>query len=65
MKIQIIVVKLLFMGALFIISNQNLHLAIVSERDIFFNAYGSWITGVFQQIVQLTGYVIRFDWLPR
>ena len=65
MKFQIITVKLFVLGALFIVSNQNLHLAIASERDIFFNAYSSWLGSIAQQIAQVTGYVVRFDWLPK
>ncbi len=65
MKIQIIIVKLIIIGALFIISNQNLHLAVASERAVFFDAYGSWFTNMVKQVAQVTGYVVRFDWLPK
>ena len=64
MKIQILVVKLIVLGALFIISNQNLHLAVAVERDAFFDAYSSWITNIVSQFADVTGYVVRFDWLP-
>lgn len=64
MKIQIVMVKLIVLGALFIISNQNLHLAIAAERTAFFDAYYSWMTNIIHQIAQVTGYVVRFDWLP-
>ena len=65
MKIQIVIIKFIVLGALFIISNQNLHLAVASERAIFFDAYSSWFTNIVDQLVQVTGYVVRFDWLPR
>jgi len=65
MKIQIIIVKLIVLGALFIISNQNLHLAVASEREVFFDAYSSWFTNIINQLAQVTGYVVRFDWLPK
>ena len=64
MKIQIIIVKLLVLGALFIISNQNLHLGIPEEREVFFDAYSGWVTNIFYQIVDITGYVVKFEWLP-
>ena len=64
MKIQIIIVKLIVLGALFIISNQNLHLAVPEERAVFLNEYSSWFTNIIHQIAQVTGYVVRFDWLP-
>ena len=65
MKIQIVIVKLFVLGALFIISNHNLHLGILQEREIFLSSYGAWLSNLAHQIVQVTGYVVRFDWLPR
>ena len=64
MKIQIILVKLIVLGALFIISNQNLHLTIAAERAAFFDTYGAWALNIIHQFAQVTGYVVRFDWLP-
>lgn len=65
MKIRMILVKLLFLGALFIISNNNLHLVDNGERETFFNYYSSWIGNIFNQGVQVTGYVVKFEWLPK
>ncbi len=65
MKITMVVLKLLFLGALFIASNHNLHLNDNTEREIFFNYYVSWISNLFHQGVDVTGYVIKFEWLPR
>ena len=65
MKIQIIIIKLFILGALFIISNQNLHLGVSQEREIFFDAYIGWATNIIDQIADATGYVIRFEWLPK
>lgn len=64
MKIPILIVKLLFLGALFIISNQNLHLAVSSERQTFFQDYSVWLGNLFHQAVDVTGYIIKVDWLP-
>jgi len=64
MKIQIVIVKLIVLGALFIISNQNLHLAVPEERSVFFDEYSSWFTNIVSQFADVTGYVVRFDWLP-
>ena len=55
----------MFVAALFIISNQNLHLAVPAERAVFFDAYVSWFTNIIDQIADVTGYVVRFDWLPK
>ena len=65
MKIQMIIIKLLIIGALFIISNQNLHLGISQEREIFFNAYSGWITNILNKIVDVTGHFVRLEWVPK
>jgi len=64
MKIPIIIVKLLVLGALFIISNQNLHLGVSSEREVFFDEYLGWGKTIVTQAADITGYVIKFEWLP-
>lgn len=64
MKIIIIVLKLLFIGALFIVSNQNLHLIDSADRNQFFETYSGWIATLVDQGTQLTGYVVKFEWLP-
>ena len=64
MKIPILIVKLLFLGALFIISNQNLHLGVSSERQVFFHDYSVWLGNLFNKAVDVTSYVIKVDWLP-
>lgn len=65
MKVQIVIVKLLVLGALFIISNQNLHLLVPQERAVFFDSYVGWMDNIFNQIVDVTGYVVKFEWLPK
>lgn len=64
MKIQIMIVKLLVLGALFIISNQNLHIGVAEERQLFFNEYLGWANSLISQVVDVTGYVVKFEWLP-
>ena len=65
MKIQMVVIKVFILGALLIISNQNLHIGISSERQVFLDSYTGWITNIFDQIADVTGYVIKFEWLPK
>ena len=65
MKISIIIVKLLVLGALFIISNQNLHLLVPYERQMFFDQFSLWLETLFNQGLDVTGYVINFEWLPK
>lgn len=65
MKLRIIIIKLLFLGALFIISNNNLHLGDNGEREVFFNYYSSWLGNIFNQGLEVTSYVVKFEWLPK
>lgn len=60
-----VIVKIFILGALFIISNQNLHLGVSQEREIFLDAYLGWITNIMDNILDATGYVIKFEWLPK
>jgi len=64
MKVSLIVLKLLFLGALFIISNQELYLKDTSDRDTFLNLYSSWLNTLFEQGLKVTSYVVKFEWLP-
>ena len=64
MKVTIVILKLLFLGALFIISNHDLHLSDSIQRNNFFGLYGSWLSNLFQQGFDVTSYVVKFEWLP-
>ncbi|MAG77563.1 MAG: hypothetical protein CL811_12470 [Colwelliaceae bacterium] len=64
MKIPIVIVKLLFLGALFIVSNHELHLADEHERGVFFDLYYGWVDSLVNQGFEVTGYVVKFEWLP-
>ena len=65
MKIQIFIVKLLFLGVFFILSNENIHLLIENERHLFLNIYSGWLHSLLSQAVDVTGYVVQFKWLPK
>ena len=58
------IVKLLFLGTLFIIRNQNLHLLDSQERTIFFDSYSSWLGDLFEHGAAVTAFVVKFEWLP-
>ena len=65
MKIAMIVLKLLFVGALVIVSNYNLHLLDSNERTQFFELYTGWADSLFRQGFEITSYVVKFEWLPQ
>jgi hypothetical protein len=34
------------------------------SRDLFFDKYYSWLSRLFDQGAELTGYVVKSHWLP-
>jgi hypothetical protein len=64
MKIVLFIMIFLLVGAFFIISNGNLHLANKVEFNQFASAYYSWFGQIFSNAGHVTGYAIRMDWLP-
>jgi len=64
MKITLLILKLLFLGALFIISNHELYLKEAADRETFFGLYYDWIRSLVNQGFDVTTYVIKFEWLP-
>tara|TARA_Y100000310_G_scaffold344076_1_gene454973 strand:- start:2222 stop:2491 length:270 start_codon:yes stop_codon:yes gene_type:complete len=64
MKVSIIIVKTLFVSALFIVSNYNLHLVDDVEREVFFDFYLAWLEGAYDAGADITGNVVNFEWLP-
>ena len=64
MKIPMLVIKLLLLGALFIVSNHDLRLADSEDREFFIEVYGKWFDGMVDQGSQVTAYVVKFEWLP-
>ena len=64
MKLTILAIKMLLVAALFIISNQNLYMSISEDRQVFYDFYSNWIQTLFHQAFEVSGYVVKFEWLP-
>ncbi len=64
MRISIILVKLIFIGALLIIANHNLHLNNPIEREVFYSEFFGWFDNLYQSSLGIVGYVARSEWLP-
>ena len=64
MKLAIIVLKFFFISALIIVSNENLALKDVDAREEFFSIYSSWTGEIFENMKQVTAYVVNSHWLP-
>ncbi len=65
MKWIIFVILLYFLlGALFIVSNNNLHLSKRAEFAEFYALYYSWVAEGFSQAKSISSAVVKLDWLP-
>jgi len=49
-----------------IISNNNLALYKKENRQMFFQEYKQWFEkDIFANVIKITSYVIKLDWLPK
>jgi len=64
MKIIMFIVKFLLIGALFIVSNENLALQGKEDREFFFETFQTWISSLTGNFGEITGYVVNSEWLP-
>lgn len=64
MKIYMFIIIFLFIGAFFIISENNLPLARDGNLGNFVDLYFSWIGQIFENSGHLVGNVIKLSWLP-
>ena len=64
MKIAIVIVMFLLIGAFFIISQENLALNSSENIGEFAQSYASWLGKIVDNTGDLTGYVLKLEWLP-
>jgi hypothetical protein len=64
MRVFLLFLFFLFVSALLIISNGNLHLKEKSEAMQFGRLYYSWIIESTSNVFKATAYVIKFEWMP-
>ncbi len=64
MKIILILMKVFIIGALLIISNENLEMSSAENRTQFFSEYTTWLSKLFDHSLVVVGYVVGSDWLP-
>jgi hypothetical protein len=65
MKVSLIIIKFLLIGALFIVSNKNLYLSHQEDLNTFFDLYYSWLGTLYTHAMQISGYVVDVEWLPK
>lgn len=54
----------LILGALFIISNEKLHLSDINELDSFGRLYFNWIASLIGNFKNIAGNVVLENWIP-
>ncbi|MEK6893016.1 MAG: hypothetical protein AABX07_02330 [Nanoarchaeota archaeon] len=64
MRIAFILLIFLFFGAFFIVSNENLYLKKHDDFSKFYSLYYNWISNIFSNAKSISGYIVKFDWLP-
>ncbi|MBU0977313.1 MAG: hypothetical protein KKD18_02770 [Nanoarchaeota archaeon] len=64
MRTTIIIIKILLIGSLLIIANENLKINQVSDRQVLYEHLYGWFDGLYQKSLGFAGYVIKSDWLP-
>ena len=58
------IVMFIFIGAFFIISQNNIALNSPENIGKFFETYSLWFVKIVDNAGSLTGYVIQMRWLP-
>jgi ABC-type antimicrobial peptide transport system permease subunit len=64
MRIIMLVLAFLFLGAFFIISNNDLRLSDSVQAKTFYEMYSSWFNGLVSNTVAITGNAVKMNWLP-
>ncbi|MCH7568880.1 MAG: hypothetical protein IIA87_05670 [Nanoarchaeota archaeon] len=65
MKTAMFIIKFLLLGALFIVSNEDLALKEKDNFNEFTGLYSDWLGSLFEHGKDLTGYIVKVDWLPK
>jgi len=65
MKVLLLIIIFLFIGAFFIISQNNLALSKEGSIKKLFSLYIPWLIEGGENIVSLSGHIIKLEWLPR
>ncbi|MDO8622791.1 MAG: hypothetical protein Q7R52_00950 [archaeon] len=64
MRFILILVSFLIIGALFIISNNNLEMYKQENINTFFTLYIQWGGHILDNAKEVSGNAVRLDWFP-
>jgi hypothetical protein len=65
MKLLVFFIFFMFLGAFFIISNENIKINSKENFYKFLTMYGDWIDQLFGNGRGVGGYVVKMEWLPK
>ena len=65
MRLLMLLVMFLLMGAFFIVSNNEFHLANSGEFYSFGERYYGWFLDLGKNVAGLVGNVVKMDWMPK
>jgi hypothetical protein len=64
MKFLIFILMFFILGALLIISNENIYVGNQQGLNLFFNPYLNWLNSVYFNFQNIFSSVIGLDWIP-
>ena len=64
-RIFLVFIMLFLFSALFIISNNNLAMHKQENALKFSKTYFGWLEEIYSNVVKLSGYVVKLDWVPQ
>ncbi len=64
MRVLVFLIMFLLLGALFIISNNNLALVKKENTQKFSQIYLNWTNNIYSNFKSITGDAIKLDWFP-
>jgi hypothetical protein len=64
MKFLMIILMVLVLGALLIVSNNNLALSDSKDVKEFSSIWVDWTEKIFSNVGEITGNAVKLDWTP-
>ncbi len=65
MKLPMIIMIFLLLGAFFIVSENHLALSDVEAREELGELYQDWLASLINNGKQITSYAVKMKWLPK
>jgi hypothetical protein len=64
MRAVFLIILFFLLGAFFIISNENIHINKKAEFSNLYSLYYNWLSNIFSNAKSISGYIVKFNWLP-